>query len=78
LGKLRERAEQAEARESAVCAADQAYTTLQHRFDAGTTSYLDVIDAERSLLTAKLSQIQTLNARFAATVSLIQAIGGKY
>jgi multidrug efflux system outer membrane protein len=38
--------------------------------------YFDVVDAQRSLLGSELSNVQTLDGRFTATVALIRAIGG--
>ncbi len=46
------------------------------RFDNGYTSYLEVLDAERSLFNAELSQAQTKGVLFQALVNLYKAMGG--
>ena len=46
------------------------------RFEGGYTSYIEVLDAERSLFNAQLSYTQTQGAVFTSTVSLYQAMGG--
>jgi len=46
------------------------------RFDSGYTSYIKVLDAERSLFNAELSQAQTKGSLFQALVNLFKAMGG--
>ncbi len=46
------------------------------RFDNGYTSYIEVLDAERSLFNAELSQAQTKGSLFQALVDLYKAMGG--
>jgi len=46
------------------------------RFDSGYTSYIEVLDSERSLFNAELSHAQTKGVLFQALVSLYKAIGG--
>ena len=46
------------------------------RFDNGYTSYIEVLDAERSLFNAELAQAQTKGALFQALVNLYKATGG--
>jgi len=46
------------------------------RFETGHTSYLEVLDAERSLFNAELAQAQTKGALFQALVNLYKAMGG--
>jgi multidrug efflux system outer membrane protein len=46
------------------------------RFDNGYTSYIEVLDAERSLFNAELSQAQTKGSLFQALVNLYKAMGG--
>ena len=45
------------------------------RFDNGYTSYIEVLDAERSLFDAELSQAQTKGVLFQALVNLLQGNG---
>ena len=46
------------------------------RYDNGLSSQLDVIDAERNLLTADLSRVDALRARRVAAADLVRALGG--
>jgi len=78
LADLRLRATQAEARERAVKNARHVLDLSQQRYTEGAVEYFDVIDAQRLLLDAELSRIQTLAARYAATVELVRALGGAY
>lgn len=48
----------------------------QLRYDNGATSYLDVLDAQRDLLTAEQQQVRAGHAVQAARVSLYLALGG--
>ena len=45
------------------------------RFDNGYTSYIEVLDAERSLFAAELSQAETKGVLFRALVDLYKAMG---
>ncbi len=46
------------------------------RYDNGYTSYIDVLDAERSLFDAELSYTQTKGTLFQALVNVYKAMGG--
>jgi multidrug efflux system outer membrane protein len=46
------------------------------RFDNGYTSFLEVLDSERGLFNAELSQAQTMATFFQALVNLYKAMGG--
>lgn len=46
------------------------------RYNNGYTSYIDVLDAERSLFDAELSYTQTKGALFLALINLYKAMGG--
>jgi len=46
------------------------------RYDNGYTSYLEVLDAERSLFNAQLSQAQTKGTLYQSLVNLYKAMGG--
>jgi len=46
------------------------------RFDNGYTSYIELLDAERSLFNAELSQAQTKGSLFQALVNLFKAMWG--
>jgi multidrug efflux system outer membrane protein len=46
------------------------------RFEGGYTSYIEVLDAERSLFNAQLSYTQTNGAVYSSVVALYKAMGG--
>ena len=46
------------------------------RYDNGYTSYIEVLDAERSLFNAELSYAQTQGVLFQAMINLYKAMGG--
>jgi multidrug efflux system outer membrane protein len=46
------------------------------RYENGYVSYLEVLDAQRSLFNAELQQVQLQGARLAAIVNLYKALGG--
>jgi multidrug efflux system outer membrane protein len=50
--------------------------TARHQFDEGAVNYLDVIDAQRTVLQARRSAVQLSGAQAVATVNLIRALGG--
>lgn len=67
---------QTAAQTSAVTAAQRAGRLSQIQYDEGQVSYLEVIDAQRQILQARLQLNQLAGAQAAATVSLIRALGG--
>ena len=46
------------------------------RYEGGVSSRLEVLDADRQVLQAKLAKIDAENAQRAAVVSLFKALGG--
>ena len=46
------------------------------RYDNGLASQLEVIDAERNLLSADLNRVDALRARRVAVADLVRALGG--
>ena len=46
------------------------------RYDGGVTSYLEVLDSERSLFSAELSESQTLRLYINSIIELYKALGG--
>ncbi|MBX4355019.1 hypothetical protein K4G97_22800, partial [Mycobacterium tuberculosis] len=46
------------------------------RYNAGSVNYLDVIDAERNMLSAERIGVQLAGSRMNSTVGLIKALGG--
>jgi outer membrane protein, multidrug efflux system len=69
---------QANAQEVAVTAARRALELSQQQYEKGAVSFLDVLDAERTLLQDERVSAQLLGARMEVTVQLIKALGGKW
>jgi multidrug efflux system outer membrane protein len=78
LSNLRQRAVQADARRRAAEDARRVFQASQQSYTQGAMTYFEVIDAQRVLLNAELSQVRTLGIRYAATVELIRATGGGF
>lgn len=64
------------ARQMQVTAARSASTLSRARYDGGVTSYLEVLDSERSLFTAEIAASQVRRAQLVAIVDLYKALGG--
>lgn len=64
------------ARRRASASSAEATRLSRQRYEGGLVSYLEVVDAERSSLTAKRNRIQAESARLVTTVQLVQALGG--
>lgn len=76
LTDLHMRADVAEAESKAVAAAREYLRLTQIQYQTGTVDYLNMIDAEKTLLSNELSEVQTLNQRMISTVLLVKALGG--
>ena len=59
-----------------VDAARNAAVLSRARYDGGVTSYLEVLDIERSLFSAELSQSQTRRLYITSIIDLYKALGG--
>jgi multidrug efflux system outer membrane protein len=59
-----------------VQAAREYLRLSEVQYRGGLTNYLQVIDAERTLLTNELLAAQLLNQRLISTVLLIKSLGG--
>ncbi|HTO17638.1 MAG TPA: efflux transporter outer membrane subunit [Pseudomonas sp.] len=64
------------ARQRQLAAARNAARLSRARYDGGLVSYLEVLDAERSLFQAELLESQTGQQQLSAVVSLYRALGG--
>jgi multidrug efflux system outer membrane protein len=76
LAALRTGAAEYEARRRQVDSARAAARLSRARYDGGVTSYLEVLDSERSLFNAELQASLALQQRYAAWVQLYKALGG--
>lgn len=59
-----------------VVAAEQAARLSWVRYDGGLTSYLEVLDLQRSSFTSQLQASETMQLQLTSTVRLYQALGG--
>ncbi len=73
---LRTLAGQAEATRASVQSATRALQVAESRYKAGATSYLQVVDSQRTLLVVQRLDAQFRGARAVSTVALIRALGG--
>lgn len=76
LTDLHLRADEAQSQDQAVQYAREYLRLSQIQYKGGLTNYLQVIDAERTLLSNELSAVQILNQRLISTVLLIKSLGG--
>ncbi len=68
--------EQFQAQRQQVVALREYARLARLRYDNGYTSYIEVLDAERSLFNAELGYAQTQGVLFRALVNLYKSMGG--
>ncbi len=73
---LRTLAAQADATRDSVSAARRAFEIADTRYKNGASSFLEVIDAQRTLLSVQRLETQIRGARAITTVALVRALGG--
>jgi len=76
LTDLHARHDQTEVQRKALEAAREYLRLTQIQYDTGNVDYLQVIDAQRTLLSHELSAANILNQRMVSTVLLMKALGG--
>ena len=76
LAALRILEQQAEVQDRAVKAAEEAERLILNQYTAGTVSYTNVITAQTVSLSNKQTALSILQSRLAASVVLIEALGG--
>jgi len=76
LSSLRILEHEATAEQRAVDAAQHSLDLSNARYKGGATSYLEVLTAEQTLLQDQVTAINVESRQFAASVSLIRALGG--
>ncbi|MGB6240996.1 MAG: efflux transporter outer membrane subunit [Castellaniella sp.] len=76
LSSLRLLGEQGEVQDSAVASAARAAELSKAQYEAGSVSYLEVIDADRNVLQRKRAVVQLDGLRAHEAVQLIRALGG--
>ena len=75
---LRTLAAQAEAQGRAVEASRRTLSLAQDQYQKGAVSFLEVLDAQRTLLASERISSQLLGQRLQATVNLLKALGGDW
>ena len=78
LASVRLDRDQLVAQETQTRALGIAASIAERRYASGVSSYLEVLDAQRSLFTAQLSLVQAEQQYLAATVELFRALGGSW
>lgn len=76
LSNLRLQGDQTKEQDDAVTASSRAAQLSRLRYHEGSISYLEVIDAERSVLQSQRAATQLAGAQAVSTVNLIRALGG--
>ena len=57
-------------------AAAESLTIVQNQYTGGSTTYATVLNAEQTLLNARINRVKAQAARFSDTTALLQALGG--
>ena len=76
LAALRVLEQEAATEQRAVDAAQHSFDLSNTRYKGGVTSYLEVLTAEQTLLQDQVTAINIQSRQFAASVSLVRALGG--
>ncbi|HEX3928207.1 MAG TPA: efflux transporter outer membrane subunit [Gemmatimonadales bacterium] len=75
---VRTNREQLAAQTAEAAALRDAYALAERRYEGGIASYLEVLDAQRSLFAAELALNGTRRQYLEATVQLYKALGGRW
>lgn len=76
LSELRILIDQTRTQSVAVTASQRADSLARSQYREGAVDFLDVIDADRTVLTAQLTAVQLSGVQATAAVNLIRALGG--
>ena len=76
LAALRILEQEAATEQRAVDSARHSFDLSNTRYKGGVTSYLEVLTAEQTLLQDQVTAINIVSRQFAASVSLVRALGG--
>lgn len=66
------------AQQDSIAATNKSFDLSNVRYKEGVSTYLDVVDSQRELLSARRLEVQARARAFAATIQLIQALGGGF
>ncbi|MFZ2279672.1 MAG: TolC family protein, partial [Prosthecobacter sp.] len=69
-------AKQGQALDAAIAAAQETQRLAELRYQKGLASYFEVVDANRTVLNAKLLSAQVEGQRLMAAVAMLKALGG--
>lgn len=72
----RQASERVSARAQSIAAVRRSLRLATLRYDNGYSSYLDLLEAERSLFSAELAAVDARRAQLAAVVDLYRSLGG--
>lgn len=75
---VRLRRDQLAAQETQERALQAAFSIAERRYASGISSYLEVLDAQRSLFAAQLTRVQVERQYLLSTVQLFRALGGSW
>ena len=64
--------------EDAVVSARRSAELAQKLYEAGRSSYLELLDAQRNLAAVERAAVQLRGSRAVTTVALIRALGGSW
>jgi NodT family efflux transporter outer membrane factor (OMF) lipoprotein len=78
LAALRILAEESSEQADAVAAAERSLALAMNRYQAGITTYLEVITAQGAALASERSAVDVLTRRMTASVNLVKAVGGDW
>jgi outer membrane protein TolC len=78
LAALRQLADEAEVQQAASNSAAEALMLTENQYQAGTVSYLNVVTAQATALSAQSSSINIAGRRLLANAVLIKALGGNW
>ena len=78
LSALRILEQESTVQQRAVDAARRSFDLSNNRYKGGVTSYLEVLTAEQTLLQDQVTAVNLRSRQFAASVSLIRALGGSW
>ena len=78
LAALRQLADEAAAQQAAEQSAVEALMLTENQYQAGTVSYLNVVTAQATDLSAKRSSLDITSRRLVANAALIKALGGDW
>ncbi len=76
LAALRILAEEAGQQAAAVAAAERSLRMARNRYQAGISTYLEVVTAQSAALANERTAVELLTRRMTASVNLIKALGG--